>query len=255
MHTGIACVPTAYIAGLIIAHAPAALPLKSPHHGPALRSIRKVKPLRRQLGTLKAWITGQRKDQSPGTRMAVPAGQVDPAFEGAAGGKGSLIKYNPLTNMTSAEVWNFLRIMDVPTNKLHKCGYVSIGCEPCTRPVLPSQQEREGRWWWEDAAAKECGLHSGNVSATTGQTAAESPDLFTDRALLAAWPPMLQIRARVQRRTQSCACMCAWHGGSVALSIPMSSCLVTVYLLAAPTRLGFLSFCSTRDGRDSTLLR
>jgi adenylyl-sulfate reductase (glutathione) len=111
-----------------------------------------VRPLRRQLGTLKAWITGQRKDQSPGTRMAVPVVEVDPVFEGVAGGPGSLIKYNPLSNMTSAEVWNFLRVMGVPTNKLHECGYISIGCEPCTRPVLPNQAEREGRWWWEDAA-------------------------------------------------------------------------------------------------------
>jgi hypothetical protein len=111
-----------------------------------------VRPLRRQLGTLKAWITGQRKDQSPGTRMAVPVVEVDPVFEGVAGGPGSLIKYNPLSNMSSAEVWNFLRVMGVPTNKLHECGYISIGCEPCTRPVLPNQAEREGRWWWEDAA-------------------------------------------------------------------------------------------------------
>ena len=63
-----------------------------------------VLPLRRQLKTLKAWITGQRKDQSPGTRMAVPIVQVDPAFEGVDGGPGSLIKYNPLSNITSAEV-------------------------------------------------------------------------------------------------------------------------------------------------------
>ncbi len=70
---------------------------------------------------------------------------------GEAGGPGSLIKYNPLSNMTSAETWNFLRVMGVPTNKLHACGYISIGCEPCTRPVLPNQHEREGRWWWEDS--------------------------------------------------------------------------------------------------------
>lgn len=63
-----------------------------------------VKPLRRQLKTLKAWITGQRKDQSPGTRVAVPVAEVDPVFEGIEGGPGSLIKYNPLSNMSSAEV-------------------------------------------------------------------------------------------------------------------------------------------------------
>ena len=116
--------------------------------------------------------------------MAVPAVQVDPVFEGQTGGEGSLIKYNPLTNMSSAEVWNFLRIMNVPTNKLHECGYVSIGCEPCTRPVLPNQQEREGRWWWEDSAAKECGLHSGNVVDTAEADAkAEAPDLWADGVL------------------------------------------------------------------------
>nr|AAM18118.1 5'-adenylylsulfate reductase [Chlamydomonas reinhardtii] len=132
--------------------------------------IRKVKPLRKQLKVYKAWITGQRKDQSPGTRTEVPVVQVDPVFEGVTGGPGSLIKYNPLSNMTSAEVWNFLRVMKVPTNKLHNCGYISIGCEPCTRPVLPNQAEREGRWWWEDAAAKECGLHSGNIKKADGTT-------------------------------------------------------------------------------------
>lgn len=138
--------------------------------------IRKVKPLRAQLKTLKAWITGQRKDQSPGTRMEVPVVQVDPVFEGVEGGPGSLIKYNPLSNMNSAEVWNFLRVMNVPVNELHNCGYVSIGCEPCTRPVLPNQQEREGRWWWEDSAAKECGLHSGNVKKADGSTEERKAD-------------------------------------------------------------------------------
>ena len=141
--------------------------------------VRKVRPLRKQLKTLEAWITGQRKDQSPGTRAEVPAVQVDPVFEGVSGGEGSLLKYNPLTDMTSEEVWNFLRIMNVPTNKLHECGYVSIGCEPCTRPVLPNQQEREGRWWWEDSAAKECGLHSGNVTnGSSAEVSDEAPDLW-----------------------------------------------------------------------------
>ena len=129
--------------------------------------VRKVQPLRRKLKTLKAWVTGQRKDQSPGTRMAVPAAQVDPVFEGVDGGPGSLIKFNPLTNATSQEVWDFLRVMGTPVNKLHEMGYVSIGCAPCTRAVLPGQQEREGRWWWEDSAMKECGLHSGRGRATT----------------------------------------------------------------------------------------
>ena len=160
--------------------------------------MRKVRPLRRQLKTLQAWITGQRKDQSPGTRMEVPAVQVDPVFEGQSGGDGSLVKYNPLTNMTSAEVWNFLRIMNVPSNKLHECGYVSIGCEPCTRPVLPNQQEREGRWWWEDSAAKECGLHSGNVvDSAEIEAKAEAPDLWTGGAQHTTTRPVLAAACRL----------------------------------------------------------
>lgn len=151
-------------------------------HGECCR-VRKVKPLRRQLATLDAWITGQRKDQSPGTRMEVPVVQVDPVFEGASGGEGSLIKFNPLTNMTGNELWAFLRAFDVPVNALHEQGYVSIGCEPCTRPVLPGQQEREGRWWWEDAAAKECGLHSGNISETEGEEKGEVTDIYSAPAL------------------------------------------------------------------------
>lgn len=142
--------------------------------------IRKVKPLRKQLKGLHAWITGQRKDQSPGTRQHVPVVEVDPVFEGLDGGPGSLVKYNPLSNITSAEVWNFLRVMGVPTNALHACGYVSIGCEPCTRPVLPNQAEREGRWWWEDSSSKECGLHSGNISKIEGQTAGDKPEEIED---------------------------------------------------------------------------
>ena len=76
---------------------------------------------------------------------------------------GSLVKFNPLANWTSKQVWDYIRENNVPYNKLHEKGFVSIGCEPCTKPVLPGQHEREGRWWWEDATKKECGLHAGNV--------------------------------------------------------------------------------------------
>ncbi|MDD5617239.1 MAG: phosphoadenylyl-sulfate reductase [Candidatus Methanoperedens sp.] len=120
--------------------------------------VRKVDPLKRALNTMDAWITGQRKDQSPGTRASVPVIQKDPTF-----GTGKLVKFNPLANWTSKQVWDYIRENDVPFNKLHEKGFVSIGCEPCTKPVLPGQHEREGRWWWEDATKKECGLHAGNV--------------------------------------------------------------------------------------------
>ncbi|MFM7447287.1 MAG: phosphoadenylyl-sulfate reductase [Leptolyngbyaceae cyanobacterium] len=124
--------------------------------------IRKVAPLRRKLSTLDAWITGQRKDQNPATRAGVTIIQLDTAFSTA---DGSLIKFNPLANWTSADTWMYIRTYEVPYNALHERGFVSIGCEPCTRPVLPNQHEREGRWWWEDAGKKECGLHV--VSPTT----------------------------------------------------------------------------------------
>lgn len=124
--------------------------------------IRKVAPLRRKLATLDAWITGQRQDQNPSTRAGVPVVQVDTAFSSA---ERQLIKFNPLSKWTSAEVWDYIRALEVPYNPLHERGFVSIGCEPCTRAVLPNQHEREGRWWWEDAGKKECGLHVINAEA------------------------------------------------------------------------------------------
>lgn len=118
---------------------------------------RKVKPLRRKLATLDAWITGQRKDQSPSTRADVPKVQQDSAFGTE---EHPLVKFNPLAEWSSAEVWAYIRALDVPFNSLHGQGFISIGCEPCTRAVLPNQHEREGRWWWEEATQKECGLHA-----------------------------------------------------------------------------------------------
>lgn len=125
--------------------------------------IRKTEPLKRKLATLDAWITGQRRDQSPSTRQAVPVIEMDPTF---ATPDRPLVKFNPLANWSSKQVWDYIRMFDVPYNALHDRGFVSIGCEPCTRPVGPGQHEREGRWWWEEATAKECGLHRGNVIAS-----------------------------------------------------------------------------------------
>jgi len=122
--------------------------------------IRKVEPLRRALSPLAAWITGQRRDQSLSTRAQVPVMQLDPTF---ASQEHPLVKFNPLASWTSAQVWAYIREHDIPYNKLHERGFASIGCQPCTRPVHPGQQEREGRWWWEKEAKKECGLHAGNV--------------------------------------------------------------------------------------------
>ena len=127
--------------------------------------IRKIEPLKRKLATLDAWITGQRRDQSPSTRNEVPIIQQDPTF---SVDDTPLVKFNPLANWSSRQVWDYIRMFDVPYNELHDRGFVSIGCEPCTRPVGPGQHEREGRWWWEEATAKECGLHQGNVIASDG---------------------------------------------------------------------------------------
>lgn len=124
--------------------------------------IRKIQPLRKKLLEVDAWITGQRKDQSPGTRAGIPVIQDDLAF--ARPGE-KLTKFNPLANWTSNDVWEYIRGNNLPYNELHDRGFISIGCEPCTKPVGPGQHEREGRWWWEESTKKECGLHGTNISA------------------------------------------------------------------------------------------
>lgn len=123
--------------------------------------IRKVEPLGRALAPLSAWITGQRQDQSPSTRADVPVIQLDRAFGSAAR---PLVKINPLSFWTSKQVWDYIQDQDVPYNALHDRGFISIGCEPCTRPTNPGQHERAGRWWWEEETKKECGLHLGSRS-------------------------------------------------------------------------------------------
>ncbi len=120
---------------------------------------RKIAPLRRKLETLDAWITGQRRDQSV-TRTDVPLEQLDKAFSTISH---TVTKFNPLASWSSHDVWAYIRANEVPYNPLHDRGFVSIGCEPCTRAVGPHEHERAGRWWWEEATQKECGLHAQNV--------------------------------------------------------------------------------------------
>lgn len=128
-------------------------------------AIRKVEPLSRKLAGLDAWITGQRKDQSADTRQHIPEVQLDTAF---ATEEHPLVKFNPLLNWSSAQVWDYIEAYQVPFNELHERGFISIGCEPCTKTVLPNQHERAGRWWWEAETKKECGLHSGNLKGNLG---------------------------------------------------------------------------------------
>ena len=112
--------------------------------------IRKVEPLRRALSGKASWITGQRRDQSP-TRAALALQERD-AVHG-------LVKFNPLVDWSERDVWEYIARHGVPYNALHEQGYRSIGCAPCTRPTLPGEDVRAGRWWWESPEARECGLH------------------------------------------------------------------------------------------------
>ena len=127
--------------------------------------IRKVEPLRRVLAAHRAWATGQRRDQSAATRGRLEVVEIDAVFSGAAG---PLVKLNPLAGWSRAQLWAYLEERAVPRNPLHDRGFASIGCAPCTRALAPGQAEREGRWWWEDAVKKECGLHAGNLEVADG---------------------------------------------------------------------------------------
>jgi phosphoadenosine phosphosulfate reductase len=115
--------------------------------------VRKVVPLTRKLSTLQAWICGLRREQSV-TRQGVDVVEWDESF--------GLFKVNPLADATEAWVWEYIRAHDVPYNRLHDQGYPSIGCAPCTRAVGPGEDIRAGRWWWEHAEHRECGLHRKN---------------------------------------------------------------------------------------------
>ena len=112
--------------------------------------MRKVEPLGRALAGKQAWITGMRTEQAV-TRANLPVQEYD------AGNK--LEKFNPLSDWTEQEVWAYIRIHEVPYNKLHDAFYPSIGCAPCTRAVAMGEDVRAGRWWWENPENKECGLH------------------------------------------------------------------------------------------------
>jgi len=114
-------------------------------------NIRKVKPLNRALDGMKIWITGIRADQSPGRQNMMNLENH---------GETGIVKYHPLFDWTLVEVEQYLSENKVPYNELHHKGFVSIGCEPCTRAVKPGEDFRSGRWWWEQSSGKECGLHS-----------------------------------------------------------------------------------------------
>ena len=116
--------------------------------------IRKMEPLARALNGKDAWITGLRREQS-GARAEVPLIDTTEAIR---------VKLNPLANWTWGDVWHFIALNKIDYNPLHDQFFPSIGCAPCTRAISLGEDFRAGRWWWEDEAAKECGLH---VAATS----------------------------------------------------------------------------------------
>ena len=113
--------------------------------------IRKTKPLKRALYGMDGWITGLRREQSP-TRKDLQVVEWD------QGNK--LIKVNPLLEWSEKQTWDFVKENKIPYNTLHDKGFPSIGCQPCTRAIMPGEDVRSGRWWWEDPETKECGLHT-----------------------------------------------------------------------------------------------
>jgi len=116
--------------------------------------VRKVEPLRRFVAeNLDAYVSGLRRDQN--------ANRADTLKVSLDVGNPGVLKLNPLADWTRDEVWEYVKRHDLPVNRLHKAGYPSVGCAPCSRAVPHGGDERDGRWWWENDGTKECGLHLG----------------------------------------------------------------------------------------------
>jgi phosphoadenosine phosphosulfate reductase len=113
--------------------------------------IRKVVPLNRALTGMECWISGIRADQSD-NRQQMDWLEFDENKK--------IYKFYPLFKWSFDDANRFIKENNVPYNSLHDKGYVSIGCEPCTRAIKPGEDFRAGRWWWENDGSKECGLHT-----------------------------------------------------------------------------------------------
>ena len=112
--------------------------------------IRKIEPLKRAFKGLDAWICGLRREQSV-TRKDMKLVEWDE--------NNGLLKVNPLIDWTEAHLWEYIKQNHIPYNPLHDKGFPSIGCQPCTRAIMPGEDVRAGRWWWENPETRECGLH------------------------------------------------------------------------------------------------
>ena len=113
--------------------------------------IRKVEPLNRYLSTLDAWVSGLRRDQNV-TRKDTAKVEMDYIH-------GGIVKINPIADWTRDDILGYVKAQNVPINRLHAEDYPSVGCEPCSRAIRPGEDERAGRWWWESADTRECGIH------------------------------------------------------------------------------------------------
>jgi thioredoxin-dependent adenylylsulfate APS reductase len=124
--------------------------------------IRKVEPMRRYFDEagVDAWVAGLRREQGVTRQDAVKV-EIDPAH-------GHRVKINPLADWTGEQVWAWVRDHNVPVNRLHREGYPSVGCEPCSRAVQPGDDIRSGRWWWENPDTRECGIHVGEERDGSG---------------------------------------------------------------------------------------
>jgi thioredoxin-dependent adenylylsulfate APS reductase len=122
--------------------------------------VRKVEPLNAYLGGLDAWVSGLRRDQNV-TRTETAKIAIDHTH-------GGMVKFNPIADWTREQVVEYVRAHQVPTNRLHAKGYPSVGCDPCSRAIRPGEDQRAGRWWWENAENRECGIHYGGEGLGSG---------------------------------------------------------------------------------------
>ena len=144
------CAPNAAELNELISEKGPNLYYESVENRKACCHVRKVAPLDKALKNTKLWITGIRAEQSS-NRAIIPRFEYDEERD--------LIKFHPVLNWTTDELKNYIKKNQIPYNLLHDKGFPSIGCQPCTRAVAEGEDERAGRWWWEDTSKKECGLH------------------------------------------------------------------------------------------------
>jgi phosphoadenosine phosphosulfate reductase len=131
--------------------------------------VRKVEPLGRLLHGVSGWITGLRADQSA-ARADAPMIAFDATYR--------TIKINPVLDYSREAIVAATEELSIPVNKLHAKGFLSIGCAPCTRAIEPGEDERAGRWWWEQDNKKECGLHVGEDGALRRGPIPKEPEAF-----------------------------------------------------------------------------